>query len=71
MEQAARDLAGAASGLGLAALTAAARELSQAARRGAENGALSSQAAALAALTHDTQRELVSLYPDLALTQVA
>ncbi|BCW90650.1 Sensory/regulatory protein RpfC [Alphaproteobacteria bacterium SO-S41] len=66
LEQAARDLAGAASGLGLAALTAAARELSQAARRGDEDDKLANHAAALAALTTTTHRQLAQLYPDVA-----
>jgi CheY-like chemotaxis protein/HPt (histidine-containing phosphotransfer) domain-containing protein len=64
LEQAARDLAGAASGLGLAALTAAARELSQAARRG--DAELTAKAKALAALTQTTHRQLTHIYPDAA-----
>ncbi len=66
LEQAARDLAGAASGLGLAALTTAARELSQAARRGDAGAELTAHATALASLTLATHRQLTQLYPDLA-----
>jgi HPt (histidine-containing phosphotransfer) domain-containing protein len=66
VEQAARDLAGAASGLGLTALTAAARELSQSARRGSNIGAMASDVSALAELSSATHRQLASLYPDVA-----
>lgn len=63
IERAARDLAGAAGGLGLAALTAAARELSQAARAG--ESALRGRAETVAGLTTQAQRALTNLYPDL------
>jgi CheY-like chemotaxis protein/HPt (histidine-containing phosphotransfer) domain-containing protein len=66
VEQAARDLAGAASGLGLTALTAAARELSQSARRGGDIGMMASNVSALAELSSATHRQLASLYPDVA-----
>ena len=66
MEQAARDLAGASSGLGLLALTAAARELSQAARRGADGDVLLPQVKSLGVLTEATHRKLAQLYPDAA-----
>ena len=66
MEQASRDLAGAASGLGLAALTAAARELSQAARRGDGGEALGQHVQSLTVLTEATNRRLTQLYPDAA-----
>ena len=66
VEQAARDLAGAASGLGLTALTAAARELSQAARRGADVTSMATGVSALAELSDATHRQLASLYPDVA-----
>jgi CheY-like chemotaxis protein len=64
VEQAARDLAGAASGLGLNALTAAARDLSQAARRA--EGRLGARASAVAALSTEAHQALAALYPDLA-----
>lgn len=66
LEQAARDLAGASSGLGLLALTAAARELSQAARRGADGDVLLPQVKSLGVLTEATHRKLAQLYPDAA-----
>lgn len=66
LEQAARDLASAAGGLGLAALTAAAQELSQAARGGAVTHAVSVQAERLVALSSATREQLTALYPDLA-----
>ncbi len=66
LEQAARDLASAAGGLGLAALTAAAQDLSQAARGGAVSRTLTAQATKLIALSSSTQEQLTALYPDLA-----
>lgn len=66
LEQAARDLASAAGGLGLAALTAAAQDLSQAARTGNMTRALSAQAERLVALSGTTRAQLTALYPDLA-----
>lgn len=65
LEQAARDLASAAGGLGLAALTAAAQELSQAAREGSISRTLSAKAAKLVALTGSTRDQLTQIYPDL------
>lgn len=66
LEQAARDLASAAGGLGLAALTAAAQDLSQAARDGSVSRAISAQAKRLVALSTATHEQLVHIYPDLA-----
>ncbi|MFT3809820.1 MAG: ATP-binding protein [Micropepsaceae bacterium] len=66
LEQAARDLASAAGGLGLAALTAAAQDLSQAARDGSVSGAITAQAERLVALSTATHEQLVHIYPDLA-----
>lgn len=65
LEQAARDLAGAAGGLGLAALTAAAKELSAAARLGAPRDRLTSQAHGVLGLGEEARKRLVLLYPDL------
>ncbi len=65
LEQSARDLASAAGGLGLAALTAAAQELSQAAREGAISREISAKAAQLVALSGATHEQLTALYPDL------
>ena len=66
LEQAARDLASAAGGLGLAALTAAAQDLSQAARDGSISRAIAIQAERLVALSAATQEQLAHAYPDLA-----
>lgn len=66
LEQAARDLASAAGGLGLAALTSAAQELSQEARAGGMSRSLSAQAERLVALSETTRDQLAALYPDLA-----
>jgi len=66
LEQAARDLASAAGGLGLAVLTSAAQELSQAAREGTVSRTLSAKAAKLVALSGSTHEQLTALYPDLA-----
>ncbi len=65
LEQAARDLASAAGGLGLAALTAAAQDLSQAAREGRVTRALTLKAEKLVALSGSTHTQLTALYPDL------
>ncbi|MCC6919652.1 MAG: response regulator [Alphaproteobacteria bacterium] len=62
MEQVARDLAGAAGGLGLGALTAAARELSQAARKG--EAPLQVRADAVVGLAERAHRALTTLFPD-------
>lgn len=69
MEQVARDLAGAAGGLGLTALTAAARELSQAARKG--EGSLQSHADAVLGLAGQAHRALTTLFPDVGALSAA
>jgi HPt (histidine-containing phosphotransfer) domain-containing protein len=62
----AQDITGAAGGLGLTALTSAARQLSQDARDGAERDALSSAARDVLAQHRRTREALHRLYPDLA-----
>lgn len=62
----AQDIAGAAGGLGLAALTAAARGFTQKAREGDNSQALQGAAKAVIAEHERVRRALVNLYPDLA-----
>ncbi len=62
----AQDFAGAAGGLGLAALTAAARSLAQGARDGSDSAALATIAGDVLAQHTRTRDALRRLYPDLA-----
>ena len=62
----AQDIAGAAGGLGLAALTAAARGFTQKAREGDNSQTLQGAAKAVIAQHERVRRALVNLYPDLA-----
>ena len=62
----AQDFAGAAGGLGLSALTAAARLLAQAARDGAADSTLSSASDGVLTEHSRVREALVRLYPDLA-----
>ncbi|HEY1710444.1 MAG TPA: ATP-binding protein [Rhizomicrobium sp.] len=62
----AQDMAGAASGLGLAAMTGAARSFAQKARDGEEKPALRSAAQAIVGEHNRARAALVQLYPDLA-----
>ncbi len=62
----AQDIAGAAGGLGLAALTAAARGFTQKAREGGNAQLLQGAAKAVVAEHERVRRALVNLYPDLA-----
>ncbi|HEV2563047.1 MAG TPA: ATP-binding protein [Rhizomicrobium sp.] len=62
----AQDIAGAAGGLGLAALTAAARGFTQKAREGDNAQTLQGAAKAVIAEHERVRRALVNLYPDLA-----
>ena len=62
----AQDIAGAAGGLGLAALTSAARGFTQKAREGDNAKALQGAARAVIAEHERVRRALVNLYPDLA-----
>jgi signal transduction histidine kinase/HPt (histidine-containing phosphotransfer) domain-containing protein len=62
----AQDFAGAAGGLGLSALTAAARLLAQAARDGAADSALSSASENVLSEHSRVREALIRLYPDLA-----
>jgi signal transduction histidine kinase/CheY-like chemotaxis protein/HPt (histidine-containing phosphotransfer) domain-containing protein len=66
VERAARDLAGAASGLGFAALTKAARALSQAGRDGVARDELLAEAATIAQQSAGVRSAILRLYPDLA-----
>ncbi len=65
LERAGQDLAGAASGLGFAELTAAGRSLAAAARAGASTPELEAQAEALAGLVTSASAAIAELYPDL------
>ena len=62
----AQDIGGAAGGLGLTALTAAARQLAQSARDGADQDALATTAKDVLAQHERTRDALRRLYPDLA-----
>jgi HPt (histidine-containing phosphotransfer) domain-containing protein len=62
----AQDMAGAASGLGLAAMTGAARTFAQKARDGEEKPALRSAAQAIVGEHIRARAALIQLYPDLA-----
>ncbi len=62
----AQDIAGAAGGLGLAALTAAARAFAQKAREGDSAGDLKSAAQAVLGEHQRVRRALANLYPELA-----
>lgn len=62
----AQDIAGAAGGLGLAALTAAARAFAQKAREGDSVGDLKSAAQAVLGEHQRVRRALANLYPELA-----
>lgn len=62
----AQDIAGAAGGLGLAALTSAARGFTQKAREGDATQTLQGAAKAVIAEHERVRRALVNLYPDLA-----
>jgi HPt (histidine-containing phosphotransfer) domain-containing protein len=62
----AQDITGAAGGLGLTALTLAARQLAQEARDGAERDTLSEAARDVLAQHGRTREALHRLYPDLA-----
>jgi HPt (histidine-containing phosphotransfer) domain-containing protein len=62
----AQDIGGAAGGLGLTALTAAARQLAQSARDGADRDALAATAKDVLAQHEKTRDALRRLYPDLA-----
>lgn len=62
----AQDIAGAAGGLGLAALTSAARGFTQKAREGDDAQSLQGAAKAVIAEHERVHRALVNLYPDLA-----
>jgi signal transduction histidine kinase/HPt (histidine-containing phosphotransfer) domain-containing protein len=62
----AQDIAGAAGGLGLAALTAAARGFTQKARDGENPGALRGAADAIVSEHERVRKALSNLYPDLA-----
>jgi HPt (histidine-containing phosphotransfer) domain-containing protein len=62
----AQDIAGAAGGLGLAALTSAARGFTRKAREGDDPQALQGAAKAVIAEHERVHRALVNLYPDLA-----
>lgn len=62
----AQDIAGAAGGLGLAALTAAARGFTQKARDGEDPGSLRNAAEAIVGEHERVRKALSNLYPDLA-----
>jgi HPt (histidine-containing phosphotransfer) domain-containing protein len=62
----AQDIAGAAGGLGLAALTQAARGFTQKAREGGASGDLRNAAQMVMGEHHRVCRALANLYPDLA-----
>jgi signal transduction histidine kinase/HPt (histidine-containing phosphotransfer) domain-containing protein len=62
----AQDIGGAAGGLGLTALTSAARQLAQSARDGADQDALATTAKDVLAQHERTRDALRRLYPDLA-----
>jgi signal transduction histidine kinase len=61
----AQDIAGSASGLGLAAMTAAARGLAAAQRQGADGETLHSEAKAIVSEHQRVRQALANLYPDL------
>jgi HPt (histidine-containing phosphotransfer) domain-containing protein len=62
----AQDIAGSAGGLGLTAMTAAARGFAQAARDGAPAGDLWNTAQLIVWEHERVRRSLINLYPDLA-----
>jgi signal transduction histidine kinase len=62
----AQDIAGSASGLGLSAMTAAARAFAAAAREGASAPALRNEAQSILREHHRVRQALTNLYPDLA-----